>query len=223
MTAILTFARFGTRKNDPSQRWTRWNGSNPNHNTTMARATLPIPSLSDSDKERFFAKISAAPTATGCIEWTACRDKTGYGRFNVGGKSLLATRIAYFLYSGVDPGNLEVCHHCDNPGCCGQECLYLDTHKGNMGAMSKRGRSGPQSKPDRYPRGDKHGSRLHPESVPRGERHPHAKLSDAQCDYIRSSTLSRESLGRELGVSARHIWNIITGRQRKKPTQLLLT
>ena len=204
MIALLTFLPFSIKNNDPSQRWTRWNGPNPNHNTDMARAATPIPQLSEKDKTRFFAKISTEPTDKGCLLWLASTGK-GYGQVRIGGRLFIATRIAYFLHYGVDPGEFHVCHKCDNPTCCGPECLYLGTQKDNMQDMMAKGRGN-------QPSGDKQGSRTKPECRPRGENSWCAKLTEADIPVIRADPRTHRVIAAEYGV---HYSVINCVKQRK--------
>lgn len=77
----------------------------------------------------------------GCIEWSGCLDRSGYGR--VGVKQIPAHRVAYRLAKG-EPGDMLVCHSCDNPKCVNPDHLWLGTHKDNMSDMTKKGRHAKQ-------------------------------------------------------------------------------
>lgn len=69
----------------------------------------------------------------GCWEWTGVADIGKRGRLGVGPKSILAPRIAWWLFHGVwPPDGLSVCHHCDNPSCVRKEHLFLGTQSDNM-------------------------------------------------------------------------------------------
>ncbi len=73
----------------------------------------------------------------GCIEWAGCTDRGGYGR--VGKRQEPAHRIAYKLTKG-EPGELLVCHACDNRRCVNPDHLWLGTHDDNMRDMVEKGR-----------------------------------------------------------------------------------
>lgn len=74
-----------------------------------------------------------------CWPWQAARRRRGYGTFTVNHRSLVSHRIAYQLATGENPGDLFVCHTCDNPPCCNPAHLFLGTHRENMRDMvSKR-------------------------------------------------------------------------------------
>ena len=177
MQNTLTFPLFSIKKNGSSQRFLRWNDPNPNHDITMARAIRPIPQLSESDKERFFAKISAAPTATGCLEWKAGKSKCGYGIFNLGGEPTLSHRISYFCHYGEDPIGLCILHACDNRACCNPEHLSMGTHLDNSRDMVSKGRHA------------------------LGEDRPLAKLTESDILAIRKDTRPQRVIGAEYGVS----------------------
>ncbi len=160
---------------------------------TSMRAAKSIPTLSEKDKSRFFAKISTIPTERGCLDWTASKGN-GYGRFRIGGSKFKANRVAYFLHHGVDPGELDVCHSCDRPSCANPAHFFLDTHAGNMRDMMKKGRCN-------SPRGDAHGSRLHPERMARGEAQGCAKLKASDIPIIRADGRAQHKIAADYGVS----------------------
>jgi len=74
----------------------------------------------------------------------ASRFIDGYGKLRDdaanGGKLLHAHRVAYELAYGSIPEGMCVLHHCDNPGCCNPEHLYLGTKADNVADMLIRGR-----------------------------------------------------------------------------------
>ncbi len=81
----------------------------------------PMPIMAEKYITRFHLQVQSGATSE-CWPWTGCQFKGGYGRFDVmvGRKqsSFKAHRIAYFLATGDDPGDLLVLHSCDNPPCC---------------------------------------------------------------------------------------------------------
>lgn len=55
-----------------------------------------------------------------CWEWTASKDRGGYGTFKLDGKTAIAHRVSYRLFVGEIPKGLELDHlcrvrHCVNP------------------------------------------------------------------------------------------------------------
>lgn len=83
----------------------------------------------------------------GCWVYQGYTDSHGYGRFKiyVNGfkpkkRNYKAHRVAYAYYNGVDPKELFVCHHCDNPSCVNPDHLFLGTAKDNTQDMISKGR-----------------------------------------------------------------------------------
>lgn len=157
----------------------------------MAKSTRPIPVLTDSDKKRFFAKVSTVKNNTHCLEWTACKDKNGYGQFQTSGRLYKAHRIAYFIANAIQPENKLVCHACDNPRCCNPDHLFLGTPLDNSSDMRQKGRCAI---------GDSNGQRLHPERVARGERQGGAKLTESDVRSIRLDNRTHREIALDYGV-----------------------
>ena len=164
---------------------------NSNHDITMAKACIPIPSLTEKNKKNFHKKISATPTETGCLEWTAWRGQQGYGGFGAGGKHYVAHRLAYFLETGVDPQGYYVCHHCDNPPCCNPEHLFLGTAADNMRDKTLKGRG----------------------NTRRGKSHYRSKLTESDIPLIRADSRVQRVIAEEYGVDQSIISEIKSGKR----------
>lgn len=81
-----------------------------------------------------------------CWEWTgpckagSVKGKSFYGHLHFRGKVIGAHRLAWILTHGPIPKGLEVCHKCDNPGCCNPNHLWLGTHLENIRDRDSKGR-----------------------------------------------------------------------------------
>lgn len=81
------------------------------------------------------------PNDTGCWVWTGSTDGAGYGLVFVHGRNVHVHRLVYRLTRGVDPGDLHVCHSCDNPPCARPAHLFLGTAADNKRDSMKKGRA----------------------------------------------------------------------------------
>lgn len=122
--------------------------------------------------QRFWSKVGD-PTTTGCREWQAARDRSGYGRLSSsrGSSPIKAHRLAYEFSFGKIPVDMDVCHHCDNPPCCNPEHLFLGDAKANAIDMVQKGRAAFGERNGAYTHPERHSSRLFPQSRPRDENH----------------------------------------------------
>ena len=112
---------------------------------------------------RFWSKVDDSGD---CWEWTGDEKVHGYGRISANGREkVLAHRLSFFLETGVNPGELCVCHHCDNPGCVNPSHLFLGTKKDNHDDMKGKGRGPDQD----------------------GPKNGNAKLTADQVRYIRAA------------------------------------
>lgn len=123
-----------------------------------------------SQEENFLSHVSKSE---GCWEWTGCIQNNGYGkytRYDSMTKKFASTgahRMAYKLFVG-DPGDLYVCHRCDNKRCVRPDHLFLGTHSENMVDSIKKKRH-QHTKKTHCPQGHPYeGTNLRIEKTPTG-------------------------------------------------------
>ena len=90
--------------------------------------------FSQSDRARLFKhrKIEAGPEPTTCWLWTAAERGNGYGAYRLKGKSHLVHRIAYLMFRGPIPSNLNLDHLCHNRRCFNPDHLEPVTQQENL-------------------------------------------------------------------------------------------
>jgi hypothetical protein len=101
---------------------------------------------------------------TRCWEWTGSLSTSGRGQIEIEGIAKNASRIAWFLETGVLPKQ-EACHKCDNPKCVRFSHLFDGSHLQNMQDMAAKGRANPT----------------------KGEQHVNSKLTELKVRSIRRS------------------------------------
>lgn len=94
--------------------------------------------LEQSDCERFWSHVDKKSTDE-CWNWKNGLTSDGYGKFKAKYKTLIASRVAYYLTYGEYDKSLLVCHKCDNPKCCNPKHLFLGTNKDNLQDCAKKG------------------------------------------------------------------------------------
>lgn len=140
----------------------------------------------------------------GCWEWSAGLTVEGYGKFSLTlprpsgltskqktpQRVYIASRYSWEITNGPITDGLFVCHKCDNPKCVRPDHLFLGTQKDNRVDAANKKRTA------------------------WGERSPHAKLSEAQVQEIRTlkESVKRAELAKRFGVSTGAIDGILSGR-----------
>ena len=130
------------------------------------RGTVRIKIRQPTQEEWELAFLSSVVAAkNNCIVWIRARNSDGYGLATsiFSRKKELAHRISYQLFTGNQPGKLNVCHTCDNPPCINPNHLFLGTQKQNMQGASERKRF-----KDRI-----------------GEKHPRSTVTEVQVKEMR--------------------------------------
>ena len=89
-----------------------------------------MPRPSTPAEERFWSRVNKCES--GCWEWTAALNETGYGVVSYKGGMRRVHRLVYTLCIAPIPAGLYVLHNCDNMGCCNPAHMRLGTQQDNM-------------------------------------------------------------------------------------------
>jgi hypothetical protein len=105
---------------------------------------IPMPTLTKQDNDRFWANITKGSDENACWLWLN-GSRGDYGSLTIRiapskRTTFKAHRIAYFIATGIDPLEKDVCHICDNPPCCNPNHLFLGTRSDNIRDMVHKGR-----------------------------------------------------------------------------------
>lgn len=102
----------------------------------------------DRKRVEFNSKYKVNKTS-GCFEWVGTPNGNGYGVMQFHGRQTLAHRVSWFLNCG-DPGELFVCHKCDNPPCVNPDHLFLGSAADNNKDKGRKGRHPAQLNKPKY-------------------------------------------------------------------------
>ncbi len=136
---------------------------------------------------RFWDKVEKTDS---CWFWTASVDEGGYGLFHLDGKLQKAHRVSWEMANGAIPGGMQVCHHCDVPGCVRPDHLFVGTQVVNLEDAVAKGRRPHQAGAGNY----------------------HATLNSADVEHIRelyAEGITQTAIAADFGVSSAHISNIV--------------
>lgn len=89
---------------------------------------------------QFWTSIEKGVLTDDCWNWTAHKNKDGYGLIWDGksGRHYRSNRLSWTLHNGLIPSGLVVCHTCDHPGCVNPLHLFLgDLLDNNADAIAK--------------------------------------------------------------------------------------
>lgn len=163
--------------------------------------------------ETVMSRLRAKITVSGpddCWPFATTSRNQGYGAIRVNGRNLGAHRVAWVLANGREPGDLLICHTCDNRACCNPAHLFLGTPLDNYRDMAAKGRRVTQTAKRNRTRG--------------------TKLTREQAMKIREDRRKRPVIAREYGISvcqvgairAGHSWgDEFQGRHTKTPNQFV--
>lgn len=87
------------------------------------------------DHERFLKRIST-DAVTGCWNWTAYKNKAGYGTFPITKegkmKKYYAHRVSYTVFKNVIAEGMDIDHVCQNTSCCNPDHLREVDRRTNL-------------------------------------------------------------------------------------------
>ncbi len=133
------------------------------------------------------ARNSREDAQTGCVLWTAAKNRDGYGVVLVGSRKdgtrrmMLAHRASWAERGEPLPVGMILCHRCDTPACINPAHLFIGTVAVNNADMRAK---------QRHARGAAHGL---------------AKLTGQQVRDIRSAAGRRGLIASNYGISANHV------------------
>lgn len=137
-------------------------------------------------------------TAKGCWEWSGGKSH-GYGQLRVhaiwGEAPVYAHRVSYLLARGPIPSGMQVCHTCDNTGCCNPAHLFLGDHLANLGDMARKDRCA-------Y-----------------GERNGMASLTERDVVEIRAlkaAGMKQRDIAERFGICEPHVSDIVRGKRWRR-------
>lgn len=140
----------------------------------------------------FWARVRKSE-GDGCWEWNGAAYRNGYGKLWWMGVFWMAHRLSYAI-AFSNPGDMQVCHRCDNRKCVRPDHLFLGTARDNVMDMVRKGRNRPT----------------------RGERCGNAKLTTQDVLTIRSAVergATHKEVAAKYGVSAKQISVIVSRKQ----------
>jgi hypothetical protein len=86
------------------------------------------------------AKTTIDPLS-GCHLWEGARNRDGYPRITLHGKTHALHRLVWTLKYGPIPPGMALCHRCDEPRCINPDHHFVGTHEANMADRRQKRRA----------------------------------------------------------------------------------
>jgi hypothetical protein len=169
--------------------------------------------LSEKGKERFWSKIQVKSQEE-CWVWIPSKaNDYGIFKWSKDGQEyrMRSHRLMWFITFG-NPGDMLVCHSCDNPPCVNPKHLFLGTNYDNTQDMVKK---------NRHAKGFKNGFgtqyRGTRPDLQKRNLEMRGKLTDddvLEIKRLKQSGLTNVEISKKFGVSDGYISRIISGKRR---------
>lgn len=158
---------------------------------------IPIPQLTEKQLRNFNVKIYKNSNLTECWLWIGGLMNKGYGIFRLNNQMFLTNRIAYFLDTEIDPGELNALHTCDIRRCVNPKHLFLGDNFDNVHDCMIKGRR----------------------AIHLGKTHGRVKLKEYEVIEIRrlrnETSMTFKEIGNQFGVKPQTIYKICLGETWK--------
>ena len=87
-------------------------------------------------EERFWGKVHKTDN---CWFWIGCKNRDGYGKIGVSGRTFRAHVYSWMLRNGHLPSGQQVLHSCDTPLCVRPDHLFLGNNSDNSKDRARKG------------------------------------------------------------------------------------
>lgn len=144
-------------------------------------------------EQRFWSKVDKSGGKDSCWPWTGGTWRDGYGLFSINSHPKRAHRVAFELSGMTIPAGYQVCHKCDNRGCCNPDHLFPGTNADNTADKVSKSRQA-------------FGERI--------RKNPFSKIKVDALKRLSEAGWRPKTLAIFFGISRGYVYKIINGRCR---------